>query len=223
MGEGRTTRGTQLISHSRAVLKNKKSDFGKILFSVTDESTYLRISDGGAEALLSSGILQVFQSLLGRLKLSLHGLDLILFLFLALVPLHAIGNAVRSRVLDRCAELVDVLLQVGDRDFCAFDLRLPLFGRALGLDRSGFSAGIIVVGRQRIGGARTGRVDVLGNLVVGDDSFRWLGRRTIFCRGIAYRVGSWFCSVSSLHALVGCVLALSIFFRSGRRVSISLL
>src|SRR5580658_8976615 len=62
--------------------------------------SFLRIVDRTAIALFSGLVLQIFQMFLLLFQLRLHGLDLILLLFLALIPLHAVRNAVAARVLN---------------------------------------------------------------------------------------------------------------------------
>ena len=54
----------------------------------------LGIIDSAAEALCASRFLEVFQALLLLFQFRLHAFNLIPLLFLAFIPLYAVGNAV---------------------------------------------------------------------------------------------------------------------------------
>jgi hypothetical protein len=54
----------------------------------------LGIVDSAAETLCASRFLEVFQALLLLFQFRLHAFNLIPLLFLALIPLYAVGNAV---------------------------------------------------------------------------------------------------------------------------------
>src|SRR5271165_4090862 len=89
----------------------------------------LRIVDGTAKALLAGGFLHFFELLLLLFQLRLHGLDLILLLFLLFVPLDAVAHAVSADILDRVIQAGDFVLQGGDGALLGLNLGLPLSGR----------------------------------------------------------------------------------------------
>src|ERR1700722_15688748 len=190
MGEGRTTRGTQLISHEEAVLGNAKKCWRQ-----TTSQQPLRIVDRTAEALFAGHVLQVFQPLLLLLELALHGFQLLFLLLLVLIPLHAVGNAVATGILDGIGEIGDLALQGTDVVLPRLNLALPILGRYG--SRCGGRLLVAHCRSLRIGSG-LGRADVLGDLVVRNDSLR-------------LRLGVLRLSILRLQILGGRVFTLGIF------------
>src|SRR5271170_491655 len=89
----------------------------------------LRVVHRTAEALLAGGILHLLQTFLLLFQLSLHPFHLLLLFLLALVPAHAIFNAVGGSEADRLVKFVYLALQSGNLVFLRENLGLDLVGR----------------------------------------------------------------------------------------------
>jgi hypothetical protein len=66
-------------------------------------------------------------------QLRLHAFDLILLLFLAFIPLHAVGNAVCPSIADGLAQAGNFALQRSNRVLQRLNLELPLLGCGLAI------------------------------------------------------------------------------------------
>src|SRR3982074_3979830 len=125
----------------------------------------LRIVNRAAVALLAGGVLHVLQLLLLIFELGFHDFHLLLFLLLALVPLHAVCYTIARSEMDGIVEPIDVASQSGNCVLQRQNLSFPLVGGKLR------SAGVGLAARMRlrlIAGARVlgHRNNVRRNFVV---------------------------------------------------------
>src|ERR1700757_5463101 len=115
MGEGRTTKGIQLISHDAPSLEMWKSE--------------LRIVDRTAIALPAGGFLRVFQAAaqVGQLRLQVGNLPLTFFF--TVVPNGLIGGIGEDR-MQRIRQSVDMPLYLRNRILQLQCMVFPVFGGA---------------------------------------------------------------------------------------------
>src|ERR1700683_4369426 len=144
----------------------------------------LGIVDRAAEALFASRFLQVFQALLLLFQLRLHAFDLILLLFLAFIPLHAVGNAVCPSIADGLAQAGNFALQRSNRVLQRLNLELPLLGCSPAISVAWLRDGDVGSLSTRRGSQR--RSQVRGNLVIRDDVGH-LGRLRVLGSGVSAR------------------------------------
>src|SRR5208283_290643 len=141
MREGRTTNAIQLISHGGS-LEGRRKEYisqgqycGGSMFHSIYISQNLGIVNRAAITLLAGGFLHFVEMLFHIFQLSLHPFNLLLLLFLVLVPCHTVGYAVGGSKTDGLVEIIDLALHGSNLIFLRQNLRLPLFGWLFGTFR----------------------------------------------------------------------------------------